>query len=222
MQPRQSMEQMNLLNLLAAKGADLGVIADRLIDNPKQISIIVKALETEKSAKKFAYEKVLRLASAKQPASIYPYFDFFCGMLDHDNNFLKWGAILTIAHLTAADVQKKFEALFSKYFAPISGPVMITAANIIGGSVTIVQAKPALTDAIAREILKVDKAHFLLKGQPSPECRNVAIGHAISSLDAFYDRITDKAAVLKFVKRQLGNTRKQVVAKAEQFLRKHG
>jgi hypothetical protein len=217
-----AMEQENILDRVAAKGADLNAIAGRLIKDDKQISILVEALKTETSAKKFAYEKVLRLASSKQPASIYPYFDFFCSLLDHDNNFLKWGAILTIANLTAADTQKKFEAVFRKYFNPIGGQAMITAANIIGSSVTIVQAKPELTDAIAHEILKVDKAKFLLKGQPSPECRNVAIGHAIGALDGFFDKITHKAAVLAFVKRQLKNTRPPVAKKAEQFLRKHG
>jgi hypothetical protein len=218
----QAMEKNNILDQVAAKGADLSAMADRLIKDSDQISMLVEALKTEKSAKKFAYEKVLRFISAKQPASIYPYFDFFSNLLDHDNNFLKWGAIITIANLTAADAHKKFEALFPKYFAPISGPTMVTAANIIVSSITIARAKPALTDAITHEMLKVDKAKFLLKGQESPECRNVAIGHAITAFDAFFDKITDKAAVLKFVKRQLKNTRKPVVKKAEQFLRKHG
>jgi hypothetical protein len=216
------MQQSNILDKVASKGADLSVLADQLIKDGKQISILIEALKTEKSAKKFSYEKVLRLVSAKQPASIYPYFDFFSNLLDHDNSFLKWGAIITIANLTPADAQNKFEALFPKYFAPISGPTMIAAANIIGSSITIVQAKPALTDAITHEILKVEKAKFLLKGQLSPECRNVAIGHAISALDRFFDKITDKAEVLRFVKLQLKNTRKPVAKKAEQFLRKHG
>jgi hypothetical protein len=68
----------------------------------------------------------------------------------------------------------------------------------------------------------VDKAKFLIKGAPSPECRNVAIGHAIKAFDGFFDKITDKAAVLKFIKRQLNNTRKPVAKKAQQFLRKRG
>ena len=216
------MQQNNILDQVASKGADLDVLADQLIKDSKQIPILIEALKTEKSAKKFSYEKALRLVSAKQPASIYPYFDFFCSLLDHDNNFLKWGAIMTIANLTAADAQKKFEALFPKYFAPISGPTMIAAANIIGSSITIVQAKPALTDAITHEILKVEKAKFLLRGQPSPECRNVAIGHALNALDGFFDKIIDKADVLKFVKRQLKNMRKPVARRAEQFMRKHG
>jgi hypothetical protein len=175
--------QTNILEQLGAKKADIGAIADLLIQDAAQISTVINALKSETSARKFAYEKVLRLVSERRPDLVYPYFDFFCSLLDHENNFLKWGAILTVANLTAADDQNKFEAIFSKFFAPIQGPTMVTAANIIGSSVTIARAKPALTDAIQREILKVEKAKFLLQGKVSPECRKVAIGHAIESFD---------------------------------------
>ena len=212
----------SILEQLAAKGADIGAIADRLVEDAQQIPTVIRALKEEKSSRKFAYEKVLRLVSEKRPELIYPYFDYFCSLLDHDNNFLKWGAIMTVANLTAADAQNKFEALFPKYFAPIQGPTMVTAANIIGSSVTIARAKPALTQAVKDEILKVEKAKFLLKGTLSPECRNVAIGHAIDTFDKLFDQIADKSEVLRFVKRQLKNPRQPVVRKAEKFLRKHG
>jgi hypothetical protein len=119
------MTKENILDEVAAKGADLDAIAEQLIMQSEQIPTLIDALKTEKSSKKFAYEKALRFASQKQPASIYPYFDFFCGFLDCDNNFLKWGAIVTIANLTAADTQKKFENIFRKYFDPIGGSEMI-------------------------------------------------------------------------------------------------
>jgi hypothetical protein len=120
------------------------------------------------------------------------------------------------------DSEKQFDAMFKEYYAPIAGPVMVTAANIIGSSVTIEKAKPYLTQRIAREILKVEKARFESHGKPSPECRNVAIGHAIDAFDQFFDQIEDQGTVLKFVKRQLTNSRKPVVKKAEQFLKQHG
>ena len=130
-------------------------------------------------------------------------------------------SFLQVANLTAVDTEKKFEAIFRKYYAPMPGPAMVTAANIIGSSARIALAKPELTQRIVREILKVEKAKYERKGVPSPECRNVAIGHAIDAFDTFFEQIGDKAAVVGFVKRQLENTRKQVVKKAERFGRKH-
>ncbi len=211
----------NIFEALAVKGADIRLLADRLTEDGRQLPKLVEALKIEKSAKKYAYEKILRFVSERRPDLIYPHFDVFAGLLDSENNFLKWGAIMTVANLTAADAEKKFEAVFRKYFDPISGPAMITAANIIVSSVTAARAKPELAEAITKEILKVDKAKYRLKGILSPECRNVAIGHAIDALDKLYSRIENKAEVAAFVKRQLKNTRPQVAKRAEQFLRKH-
>ena len=211
----------NILDQLGAGGADIDSISDQLAKNRRQIPVLVEALQFEKSSKKYAYEKALRRVSEIKPELLYPYFDVFVRMLDHENSFLKWGAIRTVANLTAVDTENRFENIFRKYYTPIGGPVMVTAANIIGASVNIVRSRPALADPVTKEILKVEKARYLYNGEPSPECRNVAIGHAIDAFDLLYDRIGPKTKVLKFVKRQLTNTRTQVAKKAEHFVRKH-
>ena len=158
---------------------------------------------------------MLRLIGEKDPAILYPQFDFFAQLLDSDNNFLKWGAIHTIANLTKADTANKFEAIFNRYFAPIPGPELIPAGNAIGGAAKIALAKPHLTDKITKEILKVEKAKY-----QTAECRNIALGHAINSFDRFFDQITDKKSVITLIKKQLKNTRDATKKKAEKFLKK--
>ena len=76
-------------------------------------------------------------------------------------------------------------------------------------------AQPYLADKIARRILEVERATYA-----TPECRNVAIGHAIASLDRLFPIIADKRAVQRFVSRQRNNTRPPTRKKAERFLRK--
>jgi len=215
------MTRADILQQATARGANVAAVADLAMATPDDIAELVRALTTEEGTAKYAYEKVLRFISDCRPELIYPYFDVFARLLDCDNSFLKWGAIMTVANLTVVDTQKKFDHLFDKYYAPITGPTMVTAANIIGSSAKIVQAKPHLAAAIVREILKVQRARYKHHDRPSPECRNVAIGQAIDSLDQLFDQIDDKATVLAFVKKQLKNTRKPVAKKAERFLRKH-
>jgi hypothetical protein len=200
------MAKANILELLGEKGADIKAIVERVTSKPEEIAELVEALKVEKRAVKFSYEKVLRGISERRPELVYPYFEVFEDLLDSDNSFLKWGAIITIGNLAAVDEEKKFETIFKKYYAPIAGPAMVTAANIIGSSAKIALAKPELTQRITREILKVEKAKYQSRGKPSPECRNVAIGHAIDSFDKFYEQIDDKKSVITFVKRQLKNT----------------
>jgi hypothetical protein len=212
---------MNIAEQMARKGADIAGIAAQVMACPKQVAELIDGVQAPRGAIRFGYEKTLRLISEQRPELIYPHFDLFTNLLDCDNSFLKWGAIMTIANLTAVDDRQKFEAIFEKYYAPMPGPVMVTAANIIGSSARIVPAQPHLTGRITAEILRVEKAKYRIHGQPSPECRNVAIGHAIESFNEFFDRIEDKPAVLKFVTRQLKNPRPAVAKKAAQFLRKH-
>ncbi|HSW02615.1 MAG TPA: hypothetical protein VLI39_20800 [Sedimentisphaerales bacterium] len=215
------MAKASVLQQLKTKEIDVATAAERLIANPSQIPELVKALQTEKGSAKYRYEKSLRLVSERRPELIYPHFNAFVALLAHENNFLKWGAIVTIANLTTADAEGRFEAIFERYYAPICGPTMVTAANLIGSSPRIVRCKLHLARRITQEILKIEKAQYEYHGSPSPECRNVAVGHAIDAFDQFFDLIDDKTAVLTFAKRQLNNTRKQVAKKAERFLRVH-
>jgi hypothetical protein len=215
------MAEVDIAQELGRKGAKVDGIVARVIADPQRIPELVEGLRAPKGTLRYGYEKVLRLVAERRPELVYPWFDIFVEMLDCDNSFLKWGAILTIGHLAAVDAEAKFEAIFACYYAPIAGPTMITAANIVGSSARIAQAKPHLIDAITREILKVEKGKYLSRGRPSPECCNVAIGHAIDTLAAFFDEVEDKPVILKFVKRQLRNTRKPVVKKAERFLKNH-
>ncbi len=217
----KDMPEADFLRQLGEKGTDIDALLGQVFENPEGLRKLVEAVQAGRGTARYAYEKALRRISEQRPQLLYPHFDALAGLLEDENSFLKWGAIMTVANLTAVDTRKKFEAIFKKYYAPITGPVMVTAANIIASSAKIARAKPALVGDITREILKVERAEFTIRGNPSPECRNVAIGHAIDSFDQFFSQIEDKAVVIKFVKGQLGNTRKQVVKKAERFLNKY-
>ncbi|NLH15970.1 MAG: hypothetical protein GX455_05275 [Phycisphaerae bacterium] len=212
---------MDLAGEIGQKGFDADRIARYVLDNPICIGRLLEGVRAPKGSARFGYAKVVRLISEQRPDLIYSFFDVFAELNRCDNNILKWGAILVLSNLAVVDRDNKFDAIFKEYFAPIAGPVMITAANIIGGSPKIAAAKPNLTQRIVREILKVEKARYQSHGKPSPECRNVAIGHAIEAFDQIFDQIDDQQTVLKFVKRQLRNSRKPVIRRAEQFLRKH-
>ena len=161
---------------------------------------------------------MLRLVSQKIPVSLYPRFDFFAKLLGADNNFLKWDAARILANLATVDSEGKLEPLLNRYFRPIRGPAMITAANIIAGTATIALARPDLADRITRAVLKVERANYR-----TAECRNVAIGHAVESFNRFFGLLSakEKAAVIRFVRRQLANRRNAVRTKAAAFLKLH-
>lgn len=211
------MGESPIIQQISQKGSDKEQIAQRVIDEPTLLADVLEGLSARPAAIKFGCSKVLRIISQKQPDFLYPHFDFFVKRLDIDNTFLKCDAILILANLAAVDSDGKFEAIFDRYFAPIKGPTLIVAANIIGGAAKIAQAKPELADRIVDELLKVESAQY-----QTDECRRIALGHAITSFDEFFEQIADKERVLKLVKKQLDSSRKGTAKKAEQFLKKHG
>lgn len=215
---------MDIRKELDKKGLDVAELAQRVIKKPENITGLIEVLKAPKGTARYRSDKVLRIVSESRPDLLYPFFDDYVGLLDSENSFIKWGAILTLANIVGADTQKKFDGIFEKYYQPITGDVMVTAANVIGGSVKIVQARPELACRITGEILKVEKAKYKLHDVLSPECRNVALGHAVVVFDEIFDLLGDKETqdtVIKFVKRQIKNTRNAVVKNAEKFLKKH-
>jgi hypothetical protein len=189
--------------------------ARRVKGEPGEIVRLISGLAAKKARTKYGCSKTLRILAERRPDLLYPRFAFFAKLIESDNTFLKWDAIRIVASLAAVDTEGKFERIFRKYFRPIAGPVMITAAHSIAGGGRIALARPLLSDRIATELLKVEGASYA-----TAECLNVALGHAIGSVDRFFGQLRRKKRVLDFVRRQLANSRPATRKKAERFLRR--
>jgi hypothetical protein len=132
--------------------------------------------------------------------------------LEGEIRLLRWDSSRILGNLARADSEGRIEKLLDRYLAPIAGRELIAAANAIQGAADIALAKPHLADRIAAEILKVRRARYA-----TPECRNVAAGHAIQALDRFFGHIQNKKPVLAFVESELVNPRPATRKKAEKF-----
>jgi hypothetical protein len=181
---------------------------------PRLIPAIIEGLKADKPRVKYGCAKALRLVSEQRPEVLYPHFDFFVHLLEHENKIFQWNAACVLSHLARVDVQDKFAAIFKQYFSPILGPVMITAANVMQGGARVAQAKPQLAGRIAEEILKVARARY-----QTTECRNVAIGHAIIALGKMLPLLPNPAPAVRFVRKQTRNPRPATRKKAERFLK---
>jgi len=188
-------------------------LARKAIRNPRLVPHVIEGLKADQARIKYGCAKALRIISELRPELLYPQFNFFVCLLDHENKIFQWDAAFVLSHLARADDEDKFAAVFDKYFSPIPGPVMITAANVVQGGARIAQAKPPLADRIAAEMVKVGRARYR-----TPECRNVAIGHAIVALGKLLPLLPDPAQAVQFVRKQTRNPRPATRRKAEQFL----
>jgi hypothetical protein len=209
------MKDDSLLQQITLKGSDKEEIADSIADDPAQLEQVLGGLNSKKASIKFSCSKVLRIISEKHPEALYSHIDSFIKLLDSENNIMKWGGIYVIGNLACIDNEKKIDAILTRYLKPIKGPVMITAANVIGGAAKIAAAKPYLAERIATEILKVEHVEYV-----TAECRNVALGHALDAFELLFRHIKNKQPVIDLVTKQLDNTRNSTRKRAEKLLKK--
>jgi hypothetical protein len=199
---------------LSLPGADFQAIAARVARNPELVDGLFEGLGSKTAYMKYGSAKVLRMVSEQAPNVLYPWWDSLVRLLDNDNAILRWCSLQILGNLAAVDREDKIEKLLDRFFAPVLGQEMIGAANAIESAANIVLAKPHLADRIAKEILKVQRASY-----QRPECRNVAISHAIQSFGRFFHHVKNRRGVLAFVRRQLDNPRPATRKKAEKFLK---
>ncbi|MDR3703777.1 MAG: hypothetical protein P4L56_29275 [Candidatus Sulfopaludibacter sp.] len=178
------------------------------------IEELLLGLDSEQPRIRYGAAKALRQCSEQDPAGVYPHFDRFLALMEGDNTFLRWGSERILGNLAAVDRDNKFENVLDRFLAPVSGHEMIGAANVMAAAAQIACAKPHLSDRIARKLLQVSRATY-----GKPECRNVAIGHALRALDRFFPHLRNKRPALAFARKQLANPRPATRRHAERFLK---
>jgi len=210
------MEEGGILDVMSVKNFDKEKVVERVFADNKLIDELLEGVSSKKSSVKYGSERVLRAISEAKPEILYPYFDKFAALMQSNNNVIKWGAITIIANLTVVDFDNKFDDLFVTYFKPIKGPIVLTAGTIIDNAPTIAMEKPYLSERIMKEILLVEKAKY-----KTPDCRNIAVEHAINAFGQFVELIHDKKMVVNFVKRYVESNKEPVKKSAIRFMRKY-
>ena len=208
----------DLLNKLVDKSITKEDLVSKVEQNFDLLPEIIKGVSNEKAAIRYGCGKVLMDLSEKYPGKLYPYMDFLIGILDSKYRILTWQAIHILANLTKVDKNKRFDAIFDKYFSFINDEYMVTVANVVGNSGKIALSKPYLTSKITKELLKLE----YIKTTPhlTDECKKVIAEKAIQSLDMFFPQIKNKDEVISFVKKYTASSRKTLKIKSEKFLNK--
>jgi len=210
--------QPELVQQLASRTMTKEELLQKVERNFDLLPDVLKGLSSSKAAIRYGCAKVLMDLSEKHPEKLYPYMDAFIDLLDSKHRILTWNAMAIVANLARVDKDKKFDAIFNRYYSFLNDEYMVTVANVVGHSDRIALAKPYLSQRIASELLKVEK----IRTTPhlTEECKRVIAEKAIKSFDQFFERIDAKEKVISFVKRQLNSPRRPLNTEAEKFLRK--
>lgn len=216
------MDEKHDFSQLTGALLDASMTKEELLSKVKQdfslISFLLSGVDSSKAAVRYGCSKVLMDLSAEHPEKLYPYFDSFTDLLDSKYRILTWNAFAIIANLTQVDTDKKFDAIFDKYYNFLENDYMVTVANVVGNSGKIALAKPYLIPKITEKLLKVQD--ISTSPHLTEECKRVIAHHTIKTLDLFFDRIDQKERVISFVKVHRDSPRKKLRTAAENFLKK--
>ncbi len=207
-----------LLQKLAHKSMTKEELFQKVKQNFDILPEVLKGISSSKASIRYGCAKVLMDLSEEDPGKLYPYMNSFIDLLDSKYRILTWNAMAIIANLARVDEDKKFDAIFDRYYAFLNDEYMVTVANVAGYSGKIALAKPYLIQKITNELLKVED--ISTTPHLTEECKRVITEKAIESFDLFFNRIDAKEKVISFVKRHLDSPRKTLKEEAEKFLKK--
>jgi hypothetical protein len=174
---------------------------------------ILAGVASKDEAFRYNCFKVLRQISEDHPLILYPEWDYFIALLDSNNAYHRSIAVQILANLTSVDAQRRFEAIFDRYFDLLDDEKIIVTRYLVQSAGTIARAKPSLQARIAEMLLGIDKTHHKHK--------DLIKGDAIQSFEAFFEDYPDKERILKFVEQQLECSSPKTRKTARAFLDKH-
>jgi len=179
---------------------------------------VLNGISSSRAAIRYGCASVLMDLSEEHPEKVYPYMDYFIKLLNSKYRILTWNAMAIIANLAKVDDDKKFDAIFDKYYSFLNDDYLVTVVSVVGHSSKIALAKPYLIQKITNELLKVD--NISTTPHLTDECRRVIAEKAIKSFDQFFGQIDNKEKVISFAKRHLDSPRKTLKREAESFVRR--
>jgi hypothetical protein len=212
--------ESELLQKLESKSVTKEALLQMVKQDFHLLPEVLDGVSSSKAAIRYGCAKVLMDLSEEHPEQLYSYMDSFINLLDSKYRILTWNAIAIIANLAEVDEDKKFDAIFDKYYSFLNDAYMVTVANVVGNSAKIALAKPHLTQKITKELLKVD--NISTTPHLTEECKRVIAEQAIKSFALFFNKIEQKEKVISFVANHLNSPRKTLRKAAEDFITKFG
>jgi hypothetical protein len=211
------MDAKSLDRALARKLPRPAELAGKIAGKPRLVEQLVRGLRAETATVRFNSSKLLLALAESSPGALRPWIGSLLELLDSENKLLKSAAMRMLGRLAAVDSTGRITRAIDRILAPIPGPDLVVACNAISESARIAGAKPRLKARVVEALCSVGRGRYR-----TPTCRNIAIGTAIDALGGLELGVSHRAAVERFVRRQLKNPRKSTRSRAERYLRRGG
>jgi hypothetical protein len=180
----------------------------------RSAQLLLARLDAPTAREKYGALQELGALAEAAPLRVYECFDEIAALRRHKNHILGWWASRMLAQLARVDSEGRLDEFLEEYLAPLTGPNMISAANVIRGLPAVAHAKPHLASRLVDAMLQVREARY-----QTEECWNVAMGHCCEALAAFPRPVPHLAAVREFLREAAANRRPATRRKAARALK---
>ena len=203
-----------------SRSEDLDALVKSLLSAPEDIKSLLEEILKNKGSLKYFYEKAIRTISERSPEVLLPHLNLILKLANHDNTFIRCGAIIILSNLIPkASAEAALES-FKGYVALMGSDALLIAGNASGNAWKIAKAWPGLEPCITKKLLSIPSRKFIHQGEASPECGNIMVGHALECLAKYFGVATDKAGIIEFVEEAEANERPSVARKAKALHKK--
>jgi len=161
---------------------NIKIYTEMVSDNPEFLNILFDITEKEKTAVKYMSEKIIRMISSENPEILYSYEKRVIKLLQSENNFIKWGSVITFSNMIINGDESFWEEYSDEYFNLLNTDSVEAFGNFTSLAHLITEKYPEAEKRITENFLNIDNHVFYHKKQISPECINVAKVHIIAFL----------------------------------------
>jgi hypothetical protein len=162
----------------------------------KNTSIDLKKLHSDDPKVKYGFSKELLQIVSEAPKVLYPHVQVWTGLLQQDNQILKWTAIDIIGYLSSIDTEDKIDPVISQLIDLLHGGHLITISHAISSLSRIASNKPKHRPKIWSELLNIRANTF-----KSDTCRDIATGKVLDVLKKIPLEETDLVELSKFIEK---------------------
>ncbi len=210
--------QNDMLNRIAARHVNREELQKIVEADFDLVPLLLEGCLSPTATVRYTCAPVLVELTAKYPRNLYPYFEKFVAFLDSKYRIITWNALAAIANLTSVDADCKFDALFDRYYNFLDSEYMVTVANTVVNTATIVANKPYLADRVAFELLKVQ--NLRLTPHLTEECTRVIAEKAVRTFDTLMKYTQNKEVLFAFAEKYQNSSRDSLRKEAQGFLKK--
>jgi hypothetical protein len=203
---------MSLTPELENKKTDICKLAQKALSDNILVDELLEGVLSKKDVVRSNSFRVLLSITEIDAEKLYLNWNLFAGMLESENTYHKYIAAYLIVNLLPADRAKRFDEIFSSFYALLDGSIVV-AGHVTTLSAKVVKSRPDLEPRITSKLLEIEKT--------SQKHKDLLKAGAIDSFGSYFDSAKDKKGILRFVRQSLDcespKTRKK---KAREFLQK--